>query len=1561
MQFIARLMALGACLLFFGQSVFAQNASSKYYKLLPYPGGCQTANGCVPIVFIHMVDGSTEEGACRLEAPAEGDCNWSPMLNYLREKPELWAKIRPYIFRYLSHRESTFDIGRRLQAEVDAEEPLKTTPFIIVAHSMGGIVARTFMLQHTSVSPDPGYKRILAAITLATPHHGTPAANRTWRNWQADKLSVKLHDFLPGDILNFSDRMRWCPFDPNLNLIERALCLDLNFMTPLPSHGVAVDPLLPNRADLVWDNYDGYFDEAEQARPNHPEETNQLLSTLAGSDQARKLIVYGGLVEGPEISPKDLGDQLVDAAKSYLGLGCPRLTTINSFCEEVSHKNLALTETMLGDRLAIQGSDGIVPLHSALFNRNQYVGLRRSGFIDYDHQDMRGNHLVDKRFDHNGRLFDYIGADLEAVMRWRGVPPRITRLTVSPDPAVAGSIVRLTYRLKTAFETPARILLKASMNGISSCELMTTQPGENSLERNFQIPTSISSSSPAIVTGEVLPETATCSGAISSYDITKMDKSVQVVPTLSFSRSPTISLSTADGAKKEYRIGEAVQLVLATTAGVISGQGAAPPISTFLYRDGPDGRKFLILKDGNLMETATPSPVSAPTPGLDLSTSLPSLPVLPSTPAGSYSWRAELGMNEVFDPQNRLAASAIVNYQVVSQRIPFPSVTSISTSKNGYQTGDTMVINYATTRGSSGAVYDLMLRLTSKASGNNYYFYDDTADSNRWIHTIARPMLTGVPSDGQFQIPSGTAAPIVIESSTPSGDYSMLAYFSETGKNLPVGGTATSSYQLNTPTAEGGCFVATAAFGSPMAAAVESLRQFRDRILLTTHLGRNFVATYYRVGPRFASVIAPRAWLRKIVRIALWPLVGFGATAAIYGLWVAFALSVLIPFALYLLWRRAPLMLRFLLLAVLAASASFAAQLQGTVVQSKPFPAPIAGARVEIVNTSLVATSDQYGRFTIGSVSAGDYTVRASAAGYLSGSTKVSITSAAGTFSTVVTATPAGARTYEYYLPHTAESDGWWTAFTLLNPNQTAADVIMTAYDSKGSYLGTSTQISVLKIGQQIAGAPSQYFAPEIIAKAAYYKFTSSAPITGFEIFGYKTGTLAGFPLATAQSGTVYLPHIADDSYWWTGIGFVSGATRTNDLHLEARDRIGKLLTEASGAPSLRPGEKTVDVLSNYFGWDFPLDVSWVGVRSVGPIAGFELFGTKDFKMMAAVPALSRGARNFSFPHVVTTGGGWTGIAMLNSDTSSGVARLKAYASDGRLLATSRAVSLAPAERTVGVVESYFDAWPAGVAYVEVTSEVDLIAFELTGSFSPPLFGGLSAMPPLGVAIAFPYTVSNTDWDTSLGIVNTSPSATPIVLEAMNKDGSKLREARFSLPAKGFRFANLRSLFVTVPSGMTWVKARSDGSAVLSGFLKLSRVATGEYTDIPADGVVPPEQVGQQTSAVRLGAATGAAGPSKSAVVSTFASQIQLDPVAGGGVRIGWPNAIDGQIRTLTNGALTQGDIILSIESTPVASISDLRNAYLRLQSSDEANVFVRHQDGSAGTVRLRNPWAITK
>ena len=81
------------------------------------------------------------------------------------------------------------------------------------------------------------------------------------------------------------------------------------------------------------------------------------------------------------------------------------------------------------------------------------------------------------------------------------------------------------------------------------------------------------------------------------------------------------------------------------------------------------------------------------------------------------------------------------------------------------------------------------------------------------------------------------------------------------------------TFQTVTP-----CFVATAAYGTPLADEIAALRRFRDRHLESNSLGRLFVAAYGDVGPKLANVIRENETLRAISRFLLTPAVAMART-----------------------------------------------------------------------------------------------------------------------------------------------------------------------------------------------------------------------------------------------------------------------------------------------------------------------------------------------------------------------------------------------------------------------------------------------------------------------------------------------------------------------------------------------------------------------------------------------------------------------------------------------------------------------------------------------------------
>ncbi len=71
----------------------------------------------------------------------------------------------------------------------------------------------------------------------------------------------------------------------------------------------------------------------------------------------------------------------------------------------------------------------------------------------------------------------------------------------------------------------------------------------------------------------------------------------------------------------------------------------------------------------------------------------------------------------------------------------------------------------------------------------------------------------------------------------------------------------------------GGCFIATAAYGTSTAHEINVLRSFRDNVLMKESSGRSFISFYYRVSPTIAKMIAKSRVLKFATRALLAPVI----------------------------------------------------------------------------------------------------------------------------------------------------------------------------------------------------------------------------------------------------------------------------------------------------------------------------------------------------------------------------------------------------------------------------------------------------------------------------------------------------------------------------------------------------------------------------------------------------------------------------------------------------------------------------------------------------------------
>lgn len=84
-----------------------------------------------------------------------------------------------------------------------------------------------------------------------------------------------------------------------------------------------------------------------------------------------------------------------------------------------------------------------------------------------------------------------------------------------------------------------------------------------------------------------------------------------------------------------------------------------------------------------------------------------------------------------------------------------------------------------------------------------------------------------------------------------------VQYMDGTEESIP-------EYEITVMDGGGGCYVATAVYGSYDCPQVCTLRRYRDYILAETWYGRAFIRTYYAISPTLVKWFGHTEWFKKI-------------------------------------------------------------------------------------------------------------------------------------------------------------------------------------------------------------------------------------------------------------------------------------------------------------------------------------------------------------------------------------------------------------------------------------------------------------------------------------------------------------------------------------------------------------------------------------------------------------------------------------------------------------------------------------------------------------------------
>jgi hypothetical protein len=250
---------------------------------------------------------------------------------------------------------------------------------------------------------------------------------------------------------------------------------------------------------------------------------------------------------------------------------------------------------------------------------------------------------------------------------------------------------------------------------------------------------------------------------------------------------------------------------------------------------------------------------------------------------GFYSWQAVPGDGQVTINQPLPVGTGVVGaYAVNFYYVTSPNSVYSSTFASTAQPVFNTINNDGSEPSATTAFSQLLLNadgsfsnnvITGLNNGTNYYFRAsivDAAGNNGYIEL-------GTSGD---DLPANPPLPFQWHAALPDQIAGLLS------KN-------------------GECFIATAAYGTPMAKQVQILREFRDKILLKSSNGKKFVYWYYKNGNTLAEIIRNRDDLKAVVRTFLYPVIGYGWLALKIGAFnAALLISTLLMLPLLIIQLR---------------------------------------------------------------------------------------------------------------------------------------------------------------------------------------------------------------------------------------------------------------------------------------------------------------------------------------------------------------------------------------------------------------------------------------------------------------------------------------------------------------------------------------------------------------------------------------------------------------------------------------------------------------------------------
>jgi hypothetical protein len=406
-------------------------------------------------------------------------------------------------------------------------------------------------------------------------------------------------------------------------------------------------------------------------------------------------------------------------------------------------------------------------------------------------------------------------------------------------------------------------------------------------------------------------------------------------------------------------------------------------------------------------------------------------------------------------------------------------------------------------------------------------------------------------------------------------------------------------------------------------------------------------------------------------------------------------------------------------------------------------------------------------------------------------------------------ATTAAAALYFPHVETRSDANGsWQTEIAIINTGDQTVTGTLRGYDDDGLLKETRPVTTLSAHGRR-----------QIIVADEFTKHTNiryiifdadSTAVQGYTKF-YQAGKhRAAIPaVKEVNTSVIYIPHIASNSQWWTGVGLVNTTSAPKVLTIAFNTGHNRTFTLPAN------GHGAYNIAAEFFNNQPPPDLQSAVITNASGVIGLELFGgnRNGSFYLDGILLTEKTASTLYYPHVENNGW-WTGIVAYNTAWYAGNITITAYNAAGDLLSSTNLPD--PLEGGKKIVRMVSDlGLPAQTAWFKIDSTAPLSGFELFSTLDDNQLaayaGGGGTGAKKGV---FPKIEKSVGGWTGIAFVNTEALAASVTLTAYNDAGTPVATQMLSVGGHAKVLDYAENIFSQNISDANYIAYSSDRDVV---------------------------------------------------------------------------------------------------------------------------------------------------